>query len=202
MSTLKTGGVIASYQLTDWWDNELIEDERKTILSVFGQGYMGPSLTEGSVQTTGNAFRFLSNIGQSLTAKKYSELGNKVFIKGDKLLRNVVQENHIEDIHFYLQLKSMFYYRCRDEITNGLKIAIDSMNQQIKISPNVIEFFKNQDSFSGKLPAHVGFKQLAILYEKDKQFKVAIKICRRAKSEGWSGDWNKRIERCSKNLSG
>jgi hypothetical protein len=48
------------------------------------------------------------------------------------------------------------------------------------------------------LPGHVGYQQLAIMKEKQKDYRAAIDLCQRALSEGWSGDWEKRIARCER----
>jgi DNA invertase Pin-like site-specific DNA recombinase len=50
------------------------------------------------------------------------------------------------------------------------------------------------------LPSHVGYKQLAIILEKRGQFDEAIKVAKQAKSQGWNGDWDKRIARCESKL--
>ena len=52
------------------------------------------------------------------------------------------------------------------------------------------------------MPAHKGFGQLAIIEEKRKNFEAAIQISKAALEQGWAGDWEKRIERCSKKIAG
>lgn len=51
-----------------------------------------------------------------------------------------------------------------------------------------------------ELPHHRGYYRLAVNYEKQKRYKDAIQIAKRAKKEGWAGDWDKRIERCQGKL--
>ncbi|WP_439830575.1 hypothetical protein, partial [Aeromonas caviae] len=43
-----------------------------------------------------------------------------------------------------------------------------------------------------------GYQQLSIIMEKLSDYQKVIAICNEAKNEGWSGDWDKRIERCTK----
>lgn len=50
------------------------------------------------------------------------------------------------------------------------------------------------------LPGHPGFKQLTIIYEKQKEFQSALDVCVQARDAGWDGDWDKRIARLEKKL--
>jgi hypothetical protein len=51
------------------------------------------------------------------------------------------------------------------------------------------------------LPAHRGYQQLSIILEKRANFREVIVLCARAQKEGWSGDWEQRIERCRKKMA-
>jgi tetratricopeptide (TPR) repeat protein len=51
-----------------------------------------------------------------------------------------------------------------------------------------------------KLPEHTGFKQLAIIYDKMKDYEAAIEVCREALAVDWPGDWDVRIARYSRRL--
>ncbi|MFQ2912493.1 hypothetical protein ACK3YB_14480, partial [Aeromonas caviae] len=48
------------------------------------------------------------------------------------------------------------------------------------------------------LPSHRGYKQLSIIFSNSNQYQRAIDLCRQAHMQGWSGDWDKRIERYKK----
>jgi len=51
------------------------------------------------------------------------------------------------------------------------------------------------------LPTHIGYKQLAIIYEKQKKFDEALKITKKALAEGWNiEDCNNRIEKLNKKI--
>ncbi len=64
---------------------------------------------------------------------------------------------------------------------------------------NLLIIFKKEWG-DATLPSHVGYKQLAIILEKEKKYDKAIALCNQAKREGWNDDWDKRIERCEKKL--
>ena len=45
---------------------------------------------------------------------------------------------------------------------------------------------------------HTGYEQLAIILEKQREYDEAIDLCKQAQKQTWSGEWDKRIERCLK----
>jgi hypothetical protein len=51
------------------------------------------------------------------------------------------------------------------------------------------------------LPSHTGYKQLAIILEKEGDIKGAIKLSKQALEQGWTDDYKKRIERLNKKLA-
>jgi len=53
-------------------------------------------------------------------------------------------------------------------------------------------------TISGKLGEHTGYKQLCIIREKQGNWQEVIRLAEQAKSEGWVGDWDKRIEKAKK----
>lgn len=196
----RAGGEIAHYGLSTWWKNDFTDEERSLIREKCMQGTMGVEpIDRGafSGSNNGTALRLMDRIGRAITKKEYALLGAKVYAKGDALIDDAPK---ILDVHFYLFGKIGFFYRCRDELPNGLKIAVNAIQSSIALSERAKAEFKKQKMWSGKSPSHTGYRQLAILYEKDKQFDVAVTICKRAKKQGWSGDWDKRIDRCTQRM--
>jgi len=62
---------------------------------------------------------------------------------------------------------------------------------------------KSRNSFTltkEKLGMHTGYKQLCIIREKQGNWQEVIRLAKQAKSEGWAGDWDKRIDRAKKKL--
>jgi hypothetical protein len=51
------------------------------------------------------------------------------------------------------------------------------------------------------MPEHTGYKQLCIICEKQGLWDDVINIAEQAKEEGWNGDWDRRIEKASKELA-
>lgn len=98
---------------------------------------------------------------------------------------------------YYETIKT--YYRERNSNPNALKKAIAACQNQITLAPLTAKAFRKE--WRGEpLPAHTGYKQLAIILEKQKQFHEALTLCKEALKAKWNGDWEKRIERLDKKL--
>lgn len=69
----------------------------------------------------------------------------------------------------------------------------------LKISEEAAKAFQSQGW--PKMPTHLGFRRIAVNLERQGDFQGAISACREAKRQGWSGDWDKRIERCQGKLA-
>ena len=54
--------------------------------------------------------------------------------------------------------------------------------------------------FWDSLPLHTGYEQLAIIKEKQKDYRSVIKISEKALKEGLGGDWERRIERAKEKI--
>lgn len=98
---------------------------------------------------------------------------------------------------------------------DGLEPAVALCHRVIAMAPVAIEAFRVDDrllhetSWDGKkkepvppfrAPTNLGFKQLAIIREKEKNYPEAIALCQEAMKQGWAGDWDVRIARCSRKM--
>lgn len=102
--------------------------------------------------------------------------------------------------HFRLMEAIQSNYRCRAD-PRFLATAIEACENQIRMAPQAAEAFRLE--YRGqRLPSHVGYKQLAIIREKEGNLKEALRICQQAQGQGWAGDWKKRIASLSKKVEG
>jgi hypothetical protein len=103
----------------------------------------------------------------------------------------------ILDRHFALQEQIEMHYRERDRKPGALDAAIRACEQQIALAPQSACAWRAE--YGGEqLPRHVGYEQLAIIREKQKDYPEAIRLSRMAREQGWAGDWDARIARCEK----
>jgi hypothetical protein len=104
----------------------------------------------------------------------------------------------ILDEHFALQERIESRYREREKDPTALRDTIAACEAQISMAPEVARAFR-EEGFE-PLPRHVGFQQLAVIREKEKNYDEAIRLSEEAKWQGWNGDWGKRIARLEKKM--
>ena len=100
------------------------------------------------------------------------------------------------DRHFIYDCMIQVYYRDRNRNENALALALKACEKQIALAPQVIR--EQPIEWEGELPAHLGFQQLAIVRERDRDYEDAIRLSEEALRQGWAGDWEKRIVRCKR----
>ncbi|NOI32211.1 hypothetical protein [Vibrio coralliilyticus] len=181
-------GVINYLRLDSWWLNELNSAERDEIL----QTYPDSSLVEGKIYSTNQTqLHLLWSLAGWFNKPGKRELAYKILAKAESLIN---EHSDPLDLHFLYGAKLEVCYKDRDIRADGIQRAIEACEQQIDISHKAATAFINK--FGGALPSHKGYRQLAIILEKQKRYKEAASLCLVAKEQGWSGDWEKRIARC------
>jgi len=106
--------------------------------------------------------------------------------------------DNILDLHFNILERITEHYRRRQDGDNYHK-AIIACKAQIKIQADVAKQFVVEYP-EQSLPVHTGYNQLIIILEKEKKIKDALHLAKEAKSNGWNGDWDKRIEKLQAKL--
>lgn len=190
-------GTIGYFGLVSWWLTTFTESERQYIANKFQPlGGQGNSLTEGNViSRSDSAVGFLHNLAGWFTKEDDRHIAYRILEKAGELLAGSAKPL---DIHFFHQSNIQIYYKGRDK-PECLEKAIMACRQQIEFAPIAAKAFKRE--FKGDpLPSHKGYQQLAIILEKQNNYKEVIDLCLKAKKQGWAGDWKNRIERCNKKL--
>lgn len=197
----KIGGFIGYYGLTEWWLSSFSESERKYIVKTFNpMGSSGERLISGNIDYFSHSpSRLLFDLAGWFKKKEDRTIAFRLLEKAEELLN---ESSDILDVHFFYSNKISIYYKHREVEQSALEIAIESCKKQIEIAPKAKKAFLEAEAFKdGPLPSHLGFKQLAIIEEKHKNYKQAIKLCKEAYQQGWSGDWENRIERYKKKVN-
>jgi tetratricopeptide (TPR) repeat protein len=192
----KVKGHIGYYGLEKWWFSEFSQEERERIEEKFQPiGSSNSSLTSGDIESsTESLLSFLSNLAGWFSKKEDLSIAYRILEKGDSFSKST---KSVLDRHFFFGQKVKAYYKSREN-KQYFDEAVKAAEQQIALANKAAREFKAQMPQSA-LPSHIGYQQLAIILEKQKEFDEAIELCRKAKKQRWSGDWDKRIERCKKN---
>ena len=82
------------------------------------------------------------------------------------------------DRHFIYGCMIQVYYRDLNRDGNALALALEACERQIALAPQVMR--EQPREWEGELPAHLGFQQLAIVRERDRDFEDAIRLSEEA----------------------
>lgn len=110
----------------------------------------------------------------------------------------IVQTAGMVDRHFFYSAAAQALYVHREADARALPEAEDMCRRQIGLAPKAIPVLK---ALWGQLPGHYGYKQLAVILEKQKRYDEALAVVDQAEREGWSGDWPARRDRLQKKLN-
>ena len=195
-------GDIGYFNLEDWWLNELTSKERKIIEKKYtpiSSDTSSCSLTKGKVAWSSNNSKlaFLTGIASFLNKPEDYTLSKKILKYAERFIS---ETKDILCTHFYYQNCIQIHYKNRDKEINALSEAIEACKKQISISEESKKAFQRE--FRKKpLPIHVGYKQLAIILDKQKKYDELIQLCEQAKEQGWNENWDKRIEKAKNKLN-
>jgi tetratricopeptide (TPR) repeat protein len=185
------------HPLTGWWVTTFTPEERALIAARFRP--MGSSTTwltrDAVVAIPGSAVSFLSNLAGWFQVAEERHLAMAMLERAEELASAGARRD-VLDQHFMYMMEIQTNYKDRDDRPGALDAAIAACYAQIAISRRALAQFRKE--YGDFLPAHTGFTQLAIIREKQGDFDEAIALCKRARDEGWMGDWDKRIERCTR----
>jgi len=189
-------GSLGYYSLLDWWNNEFSKTEQSYILEKYiPMG--GSDLTTGKIiDSSASVINFLNSLQSWFTNLEEEKISEKILIKAESLIK---KNTSILDIHFLYGSKINHYYKKRNIDSKFYDLAKNYCKKQIEINLIVKKAFQ-KEPWNNSLPSHKGYNQLAIILEKEKKYKEAIKICNEANEIGWNSDWNKRIIRLNKKL--
>lgn len=191
----KIEGDIGYHGLEDWWIQNFDENQREYIVTTYQPMGGNPrGLVEGHIDwSSASAASLLSGVSSWFMGPNDRNIGRKLLAKALELSNT--SEDPL-DKHFTLQGLIQIYYRDREQPGYYDK-AIEYCKEQIKMQAAAAAKWKS-DYPGDSLPAHIGYEQYAIILEKEKRFDDAITLSKEAESNGWAGDWKKRIERCEK----
>ena len=196
-----TKGEIGYFGLAEWWQSAFSDDERRYIRDRYQPlGSSGDTLTSGDISCTSQSVvGFLHGLASWFSRKEDRPIGYKILAKAEELADD---NTPVLDRHFMYQTKLELHYKDRDK-PGHLEKAVAACLQQIELAPQAAAAFKAEYSAFGNapLPSHRGYQQLAIVLEKQKNFREAMGLCAQAEKQGWAGDWQHRIERCCKKLA-
>lgn len=131
----------------------------------------------------------------------------------DEAYKLLQKKYPILDRHFELteRLRNTYTPSSEAAVEKGIRICREMIAISDRVAKAWLEQERNRNtalkmlgqkaSRHSGLPSHLGYRQLAIILEKRGEFEEAIAVSRQARSQGWSGDWEKRIARCEARMA-
>lgn len=195
------GGDIKYFHLNDWWMTAFTDQERNYVVERYNpMGSSERSLIEGEITfSSATPGMFLVGLATWFQLPEDRSIAKRILEKSIEFSRNLKSNSDVLDRHFALSTSIPTFYRDRED-PEMLRRAVESCLEQIELAPRAVSAFLDAYPDS-PLPTHVGYDQLAVIYEKQEKIAEAITLCNQAKKQGWNGDWEKRIARCEKKLS-
>ncbi len=192
-------GLIGYFGLSEWWESEFSDEEKVKILKTYQPlGMSGPEslLYYNIYESSHSELKFLTILSGWFDNQNDRNIARKIITKAGEFAND---SGNILDLHFYYLAQININYKERESSSEALNQAIEFCKKQIEIAPGVKEAMIKEYN-DGFLPSHSGFKQLAIIEEKNGNYNSAIELSTEALNQGWNGDWEKRIERCKRKL--
>ncbi|MDR8522104.1 hypothetical protein [Shewanella fidelis] len=216
--------ILDKYQLKDWWLTTLTKEQREQIAKDYqplGVCNNVPFLYQDAGHTSPDeGFAKLSLIqvlscialtpAKTILIDKLEQEASYEYENSDK--------NFI-DLHLTLGFLIKHHYRLRAEPYHYER-AKELCLMQINIAKQAAKKFrypkkpkelKQLYKITGKkhpyydepqiLPSHTGYKQLIIILEKEGEIKGALKLAKQALKQGWTDDYEKRIDKLNRKIA-
>lgn len=195
----RISGNIGYYGLAEWWLSSFSESEREYIVKTFNPMMSsGESLIKGNIDYSSRSpSGYLCDLSGWFKKKEDRTIAFRFIEKAEEML---FKSSDILDVHFFYHNKIQTYYRQREVEPEALAIAIEACRKQIAVAPKAKNAFLKTYK-DAPLPSPLGFRQLSIIEEKRNNYEEAINLSKEALEQGWSGDWEERIERYMKKIS-
>ncbi|MCT8985227.1 hypothetical protein [Shewanella phaeophyticola] len=217
--------ILDKYQLKEWWVESLTVSQRNQVSNNYRPMGLPVSDTPCLYQNVDKTY-FNDGFGKLsllLTLSHVAESPAKEILKAkaeSELTKSNTSANiNLIDTHLALASLIQHHYSLRADNKHYEK-AKELCLMQISFANKVAKKFRHPEKptelkrlhkITGirhpyydepqMLPSHTGYKQLAIILEKEGDIKSAIKLSEKALKQGWTDDYDKRLVRLNKKLA-
>lgn len=226
----KYGGLIAHYNLEDWWDTLSAED-RSFIKDCSAQGLsFGAQKNRNAVDSANIEMNCSLSASDWLSTYSLWAISDKKYMLADKLLNMALELNtNIIDLHFVYNQLIELNYKQRETGIYCLNKCIEYCKADIALFPKFkkawivnekegylklakSDFYNKEEKrkhrekakniqFDLRIPS---FERLAIIYEKQGKYAEAIKVCELAikyeLKDSTKGNFSSRLMRLEKKI--
>lgn len=196
-------GLVGHHGLLEWWADLFTPQETAALERAYARGNVAAgrgqerlSLTRGVVRESAgqeSAARFLAGLAP-LVNQVVHEKEPAVWAEAERL---ALDSDDLLDLHAVYSGSIKAFYARREEDEDYLDAALSAAEELVEMAPEVATVYRKQHGRKD-LPPHRGFKLLAVISEKQGDYDKALTLCRRAREQGWAGDWETQIARLEK----
>lgn len=204
-------GMIKYHRLQKWWLEKLTSSERQRIRNQYSP-MSDSNIDKGNyTHSSSSTVKFLKEVGGWFIAKEGDRpLALKILKEAEAniyLSTSVVDQHflygHMMELYYKDRNKEGYYDLAKEYALKQIKIAKKTTTQMKreheKLARDRIRKYKSYRNhtladFPFYLPSHAGYKQLAIIYKKEKRWDDVIALCEQAIDQGWNGNWEDRID--------
>jgi hypothetical protein len=195
------GGELSYFGLSTWWSSTFSRTEQEYMEAAFLPPDLParsrPLTRDRGLLTFETATGLLTVLAERLSEKPQDRaLAGRVLAKAEE---RALAEGDILGLHFTYHQMIRLHYRWRDHFADALNLAFAACHKQMRLAPQALESFRKKCPHEA-LPIHLGYQQAATILEQQGAYTQAIEICRKAESEGWSGNWSWRRQRMARKL--
>ncbi|MFP3352279.1 hypothetical protein R0K04_12750 [Pseudoalteromonas sp. SIMBA_153] len=206
-------GMIKYHRLQKWWLEELTFSERKRCRIEYAYDPMSTGNIDKGLysKSSSSTVNFLKSLASHFSSKEGDRpLALKILKEAEA---NIYLSTSVVDQHFLYGRMMELYYKDRNK-EGYYDLAKEYALKQIKIAKKAITQMKRQHEklardrihkyksyrnhtmadFPFHLPSHAGYKQLAVIYKKEKCWNDVIVLCEQAIEQGWNGNWEERVD--------
>ena len=194
-------GQLRHFGLTGWWNSSFSATERDTMEAAFRT--LAPP-ANSRPPTTGQKSTGFQTAASLLTvlADRLSEraqdrdLASRVLAKAE---HRALAEDDTLGLHFVYDQMIRLHSHWNDTFADARDLAFAACRKQVRLAPQAARALRQRHP-GERLPTHLGYLLASVTLEQVEAYEPAIELCRRAQSEGWTGDWPLRILQLNKKL--
>ncbi|MBZ4680460.1 MAG: hypothetical protein JG763_3089 [Shewanella sp.] len=216
--------ILDYYDLKEWWNTALTPAQRDQISRDYqpmgypsGERYLYAKQGKSYCETDKCCFLDV------LACVAKDDAKDIIWNKTEQAVKEALSQprKNYKDIHLALVGLIKYHYRLRENPAHYDKakelclLQISIANQAAKAfskppKPHGISLKKLEEILGHKpvgydippiMPSHIGFKQLAIILEKEGDLKGALKLSQKALKQGWNDNYEKRITKLTAKLA-
>jgi len=181
----------------DEWYSSLSEDEQQKLYeysTAFGAGGEYNQLNKPVQSTSQTQQGYLKGVGEKALSDKDYEFAEQILLKALD-----ADDSNPTDKHFVYNSLIKLYYKQREDREDAIENCIKYCKKDIDSINGFL------DAWDGEPPRISAFKRLAIIYDKQENYREAIEICDKALklglSDGTKGGFEGRKERLQNKIA-